>query len=397
LARRNATQIDRAKLYRMDSLLLTSIFAALLMSAFFVVVLSAYYTKQVFDPLKRLGDIMHNFEQKDFNTNFKIPGNNEITVLVDQFNLMCKRFKMLHEQIYESEIRLRNAELAVLQSEINPHFFYNTLDTIYWMSEMSSTWKISEMVRSLSKLFRITLQKTAGGLVPLSVEQEYMNCYLAIQKVRYQDLISFEFYVQEGLDDIQVLKLLKDIKPSNFSFQDVFLNLARSIQVFSENSDLYTRLEALFNTGYTIETVRETIFSVTNSDYSRYGPQIRNTLNYMTKNCAADLSLADTAAELYISPSYLTRLLKNKTGRGFHEWLHIIRIGKAKELLEKSDLRYYEIAEQVGYSSYKIFSEYFAKIAGCSARSYRETLLCGSKRSSGVGIRKHSGDDTEEA
>jgi YesN/AraC family two-component response regulator len=95
----------------------------------------------------------------------------------------------------------------------------------------------------------------------------------------------------------------------------------------------------------------------------------------MTKNCAADLSLVDIAAALYISPSYLTRLLKNKTGKGFNEWLHIIRIGKAKELLEKSDLRHYEIAEQVGYSSYKIFCEYFNRIAGCSARDYRRTLL----------------------
>jgi two-component system sensor histidine kinase YesM len=178
------------------------------MSAFFVIVLSTYYTKQVFDPLSHLGEIMRNFEQKDFDTNFSIKGNNEISFLVEQFNLMCRRLKMLNEQIYMTEIKLRDAELAVLQSEINPHFFYNTLDTIYWMSEMSHTWKISEMVRSLSKLFRITLQKTQGGLVPLTVEQEYMQCYLAIQKMRFQDQISFEFYVQEGLENLLVLKLL---------------------------------------------------------------------------------------------------------------------------------------------------------------------------------------------
>ncbi|MDR1175642.1 MAG: histidine kinase [Treponema sp.] len=200
--------LDQAGLYRMDSLLLASIFAALLMSSFFVFVISAYYTKQVFDPLKQLGEIMCSIEQKDFDSDFRITGSNEITVLVDQFNLMCRRLKILNEQIYVSEIKLKEAELAVLQSEINPHFFYNTLDTIYWMSEMSNTWKISEMVRSLSKMFRITLQKTTGGLVPLPVEQEYMQCYLAIQKVRFQDDISFEFYVQEGLEDLLALKLL---------------------------------------------------------------------------------------------------------------------------------------------------------------------------------------------
>jgi two-component system sensor histidine kinase YesM len=200
--------LDRSSLYRLDTLLLVSIAAALLMSVFFVVVLSMYYTKQVFDPLSKLGKIMQNFEQKDFDTNFSIKGSNEISLLVDQFNLMCRRLKLLNEQIFMAEIKLRDAELAVLQSEINPHFFYNTLDIIYWMSEMSHTWKISEMVRSLSKLFRITLQKTEGGLVPLSVEQEYMQCYLAIQKMRFQDEILFEFYVQEGLENVPVLKLL---------------------------------------------------------------------------------------------------------------------------------------------------------------------------------------------
>ncbi|AEF81805.1 response regulator receiver protein [Leadbettera azotonutricia ZAS-9] len=120
--------------------------------------------------------------------------------------------------------------------------------------------------------------------------------------------------------------------------------------------------------------IRDAIFSMVNNDYSKYGAQIRNALNFITNNCASDLSLADVAAALYISPSYLTRLLKSKTGKGFNAWLHIIRIEKTKELLEKSDLRHYEIAEQVGYNSYKIFSEYFSKIVGCNARNYRGTI-----------------------
>ncbi|MDR1175643.1 MAG: response regulator [Treponema sp.] len=181
----------------------------------------------------------------------------------------------------------------------------------------------------------------------------------------------------------ELFELLEQVKPADTQFKEFFLNLGRSIQVFSENNELYSRFEDLFSGLYSPGEVKNLLFSITNNDYSRYGPQVRNALNFMTKNCAADLSLVDLAAELYISPSYLTRLLKSKTGRGFHEWLHVIRIGKAKELLEKSDLRHYEIAEQVGYSSYKIFSEYFNKIVGCSARSYRETAGCGSKMSAG--------------
>jgi two-component system sensor histidine kinase YesM len=200
--------LDRNKLYRLDSLLRESAAVGILMSVFFIVILSYYYTKRVFDPLNKLGEVMRNVDQNDFEPAFRIRGNNEITVLVEQFNLMCKRLKTLYGQIYRDRLKLKEAELAVLQSRINPHFLCNTLDTIYWMSEMSQTWKISTMVRSLSMLFRGSVENTEGSLVPIQTEQEYVRCYLAIQKVRFQDQISFEFYVQDNLDNFLVLKLL---------------------------------------------------------------------------------------------------------------------------------------------------------------------------------------------
>ncbi len=171
-----------------------------------------------------------------------------------------------------------------------------------------------------------------------------------------------------------LFQLLHSAKPDRAHFEDTMRGVGRSIQVFSENGELYQRLEALFQAPYTVASVRDAVFESLNSDYSRYGPQVKNALTHMSKHYAEDLSLADVAQALYISPSYLTRLLKNKTGKGFGEWLHIIRINKSKELLEHSDLHHYEIAEQVGYRSYKIFSEYFLKLVGCSARSYREGL-----------------------
>ena len=213
--------LDRADLFQLDALLFWSIAAALVMSAIFVMILITYYTRRVFDPLKRLGAVMVDIEQRDFDTSLVTSGNNEITLLVDQFNLMCKRLKLMHEQVYLSEIRLRDAELHALQSEINPHFLYNTLDTIYWMSEISQTWKVSEMVKSLSNLFRIALAPTTGGLVPLRLERDYIECYLTIQQVRYQDHIRFEFYVQDGLDELNVLKLLLQPIVENAIFHGV--------------------------------------------------------------------------------------------------------------------------------------------------------------------------------
>ena len=172
-----------------------------------------------------------------------------------------------------------------------------------------------------------------------------------------------------------LLRLMERVKPSRAQFQETLLSVARSIQVFSEDNGLYGTLDALFQSPYTVARVRAAMLESMNGDYSQYGPQIRNALTYMSEHIESDLSLSDVAQSLYISPSYLTRLLKNATGRGFNDWLHLIRIGKAKKLLEQSGLHHYEIAERVGYKSYKNFSEYFLKLTGMSARSYRESVM----------------------
>ncbi|MDR1420958.1 MAG: response regulator [Treponema sp.] len=228
----------------------------------------------------------------------------------------------------------------------------------------------------------------------------FQEPYLAAQAhVRFgeipeEDLLAFERgivqCVQTGnfaaisreLDAL--LRLLEEVKPAYTVFQDIFLGIARSIQMFSDNIDIYAKLSDCFNRAYTPCDVKEAFLSTLNNDYSKYGYQIKKTLDFMMKNCAGDLSLTGTAAAMYISPGYLTRLLKSRTGRGFNEWLHIIRIDKAKELLEKTGLKFYEIAEQVGYSSYKIFSGHFGKTAGCSARAYREKV-CAAKKTGAAG------------
>jgi two-component system sensor histidine kinase YesM len=244
------------------------------MSALFVTILSYYYTKWVFEPLGQLGEVMRNIDHRNFETNFNIKGNNEISILVEQFSLMCRRLKMLYEQFYLSQLKLKEAELAVLQSKINPHFLYNTLDTIYWMSEMSNTWQISEMVHSLSKLFRIAIEKTDRGLVPLSVEQEYMQYYLTIQKVRYQDRIFFEFYVQEGIKNILVLKLLLQPIVENAIIHGIEpIGKGRVIiNIYREDDELVYKV---FNDGHSVN-IAELENLMAEESTSKQGLAIRN-------------------------------------------------------------------------------------------------------------------------
>jgi len=206
-----------------------------------------------------------------------------------------------------------------------------------------------------------------SGLLPLE--------RAIVQGVRSGNFTAFS----ESVDSL--FQLLERAKPARAQFQEMLLGVARSIQVFSEDSGLYDVLDAVLRSPYTVDRVKAAVLESMNGVYSQYGPQIRNALTYMSEHFESDLSLSDVAQVLYISPSYLTRLLKNATGRGFNDWLHLIRINKAKKLLEQSSLHHYEIAERVGYRSYKIFSEYFSKLVGMSARSYRDSVLHQSSRS----------------
>ncbi len=109
---------------------------------------------------------------------------------------------------------------------------------------------------------------------------------------------------------------------------------------------------------------------------SKYGNGlIGRVLRYMEQNYSQELTLESVASQLFISPTYLSRLLKSKTKLGFHGWLDYFRIQKSKDLLINTSLKHYQIAEAVGYSSYKIFSEHFQEAVGCTAKDYRAQFV----------------------
>jgi len=100
--------------------------------------------------------------------------------------------------------------------------------------------------------------------------------------------------------------------------------------------------------------------------------QIRTALKYIDENYASDIKLADVAKAAYFSTGYLSRIFKSETEYTFKEWLNKVRIEKAQELIIHTNLKYYEIAEKVGYKDYKYFSSYFNKLCGCSAKEYKQ-------------------------
>ncbi len=96
--------------------------------------------------------------------------------------------------------------MRVLQAQINPHFLYNTLDTIIWMVESKRTAQVVELVRALSRFFRISLSK-GEDWITVGEEFEHVSSYLAIQKIRYRDILDYQIDVDEAILSATILKL----------------------------------------------------------------------------------------------------------------------------------------------------------------------------------------------
>lgn len=130
----------------------------------------------------------------------------EIQTLSDGFEQMVERLNQLIEQNRQEQIRLRSAELALLQAQINPHFLYNTLDTIVWLTEMEKNEQAVEMVTSLSSFFRSSLSN-GRDIITLREEEQHVRSYLEIQQVRYKDILDYRIEIDASLAEYEIPKL----------------------------------------------------------------------------------------------------------------------------------------------------------------------------------------------
>jgi len=171
-----------------------SVFAAWLISA------------SVYRPIKKLHDVTTTITKNDLQVLVNSENMDEITELGNNFNIMIGRIReLLNAKVKEQE-NLKKAELKALQAQINPHFLYNTLDTIVWMAEANKSDQVIEIVRALSSFFRIALSK-GKDWISIRQEIEHVRSYLAIQKMRYRDILDYKIEIDDDLLDGTILKL----------------------------------------------------------------------------------------------------------------------------------------------------------------------------------------------
>lgn len=131
----------------------------------------------------------------------------ELSDLTDRVNFMADRVETLIKQNHREQENLKKAELRTLQAQINPHFLYNTLDTIVWQAETRHSDEVIQITKALSDFFRISLSSGADW-IPVSQEIKHLTGYLSIQKIRYRDILDYEIIIPEEMCGSYILKLL---------------------------------------------------------------------------------------------------------------------------------------------------------------------------------------------
>lgn len=192
----------------MRSQVIPSLIIVALIVSLFLCTLAAYqFSKYIVQPIKNLQLLMKDVENGNFAVRFKTKGHNEIDQLGMEFNAMLQRTDFLVKLVYLVEIKKKEAEIKALYSQINPHFLYNTLDSIYWMGQMEKAPKTAKMIHALSRLFRIML-KDQKEITTVATEIDYVKHYIEIQKLRYEEMITIDIAVDEEAYVANTIKLV---------------------------------------------------------------------------------------------------------------------------------------------------------------------------------------------
>ncbi|SEU18033.1 sensor histidine kinase [Paenibacillus sp. NFR01] len=175
--------------------------AALLVLSLFVY----FVTVKLLSRMKQLLKAMKQVREDSLGVSVPVIGNDEFSQMTHSFNHMTQRIHDLVERVYKSELLEREAEVRALESQINPHFLYNTLATISWVARKAKAPDVARISDSLAKFYRLVLNKGSSETL-IQNELEMVKAYLAIQKFRFEDRFDAVFEVEDEVKDFVTLK-----------------------------------------------------------------------------------------------------------------------------------------------------------------------------------------------
>ena len=197
----------RSSLSRQCAILIGASVAGMALLLLFIVLSSAKISRSITAPIILLTKKTEQFGEKDYTDTPIETDISELQILDRSFSGMAGHITELMDQQIRNQRSLHRAQLELLQAQINPHFLYNTLDSIAILAENQREEDAVKMVNSLSTFFRVSL---SGGedVIPLRAELAQATSYLEIQQIRYSDILTYEIAVPEEIQEIPVPKLI---------------------------------------------------------------------------------------------------------------------------------------------------------------------------------------------
>ncbi|WP_084146594.1 sensor histidine kinase [Paenibacillus wynnii] len=179
----------------------------MLVSLLLTLLLSFLLSNSITNPIRKFIKLIGKAEEDLYSVPMEYKRNDEFSYLFQRFNQMVQRTRNLIDKLYVSEVNKKKAEIEALQAQINPHFLYNTLDSINWMALKHQAGDISQMVTSLSDFFRLSLNK-GRSIIKLEDELNQVIAYLTIQKIKMNQKLFYNIHVPAEVYPYLTVKLL---------------------------------------------------------------------------------------------------------------------------------------------------------------------------------------------
>ncbi len=183
-----------------------SINTILFLNLFTIIAFVAFLYFRIYLPIRKLGNRMLNFKS-DFSQRVIPRSNDEIGILYLSFNKMLERINDLLKDVSDAAEREKNAELKSLQDQINPHFIYNTLDSVKWLVIEDEKNNAVNLTTSLGNLLRFSLS-SGNTFIKIEEELSQVIAYMEIQKIRFKDIFDFSIYIDDSVREKKILKLI---------------------------------------------------------------------------------------------------------------------------------------------------------------------------------------------
>ncbi len=201
------TYISLNQLYREINLLRNWIILLSIISVSLLSVFGLLISFDLISPINRLVKGMKKIQKGQWIVNMDEDRGDELGFLSKTFNEMTKEIDHLVNRIYREQLTRKDAEIKALQSQINPHFLFNTLESINWMAQLNSVPEISETVTALSSLMEASIGRD-DRLITIEEEFTYIDNYILILKKRFEDRITLEKNLQREVMEIKIPRLL---------------------------------------------------------------------------------------------------------------------------------------------------------------------------------------------